>query len=420
MATEVAETVSQGDAKRLKVAETNEPADYHVILFYKYVEVPDPMGEKTAQHDKCVELGLLGRSLVSEEGINATFAGSLDKINEYVKYMCEHPVFAMTTEDFKRSMVVDHAPFSELVIKYVKEIVNTGGAVKPPPVTMTDEQRGYLTPEQFHAAMAEKDSTKTVVLDVRAHKEFLVGHFKDALDPQVKNFSEYYTFLDHHIENFKKEKPKVLMYCTGGIRCEKASQFLRSHGVTDVHHLKGGIHKYLEKFPDGGFFKGKNFVFDKRVLMGPEQSEVVGTCIECKSPYDTFSGGKVCSVCRDLLLVCDACYQARHGEVHCDDHQYLKDCYFTFLQYFTADELSAQVTALEATHTSHLEETDAAKRSKNKRRTVRKQIEKVQARLAAVQADPSIVEARTGKVHCRTCGSTDCVGNCWGFWNEMQ
>ncbi|KAF0692061.1 Aste57867_16805 [Aphanomyces stellatus] len=411
---------TQGDAKRLKMSETaGEQNEYHVILFYKYVEVADPMAEKTAQHDKCVELGLLGRSLVSEEGINATFAGPLDKVNAYVNYMIKHPVFAMTTEDFKRSMVVAQAPFSELVIKYVKEIVNTGGAIQPPPVTMTDDERGYLTPEQFHAAMAAKDEN-TVVLDVRAHKEFLVGHFKDAVDPVVKNFSEYYTFLDHQLDKFKTEKPKVLMYCTGGIRCEKASQFLRAKGITDVHHLKGGIHKYLEKFPDGGFFQGKNFVFDKRVLMGPEQSDVVGSCIECKLPYDTFNGGKVCSVCRDLLLVCDTCYHARHGEVHCDDHQYLKDCYMTFLQYYTADELATQVRQLEAVYASLLEETDAAKRSKNKRRTVRKQIEKVQARLVAVRENPDLVEAREGRIHCRTCGNATCTGNCWGFWNEVQ
>ncbi|ETW00502.1 hypothetical protein H310_07115 [Aphanomyces invadans] len=410
--------IGQGDAKRLKSFDSGVPIEYHVILFYKYVEVPDPTAEKTAQHDKCVELGLLGRSLVSEEGINATFAGSLEDINKYVEYMCAHPVFSMTTEDFKRSMVVSTPPFSELVIKYVKEIVSTGGAVAPPPVTMTDEERGYLTPQQFHAAMAAKDAN-TVVLDVRAHKEFLVGHFQDALDPQVKNFSEYYTFLDHHIPKFKENKPKVLMYCTGGIRCEKASQFLRSRGVTDVHHLKGGIHKYLEQFPDGGFFKGKNFIFDKRVLMGPEQSDVVGTCIECKASYDTFNGGKVCSVCRDLLLVCDSCYAARHGEVHCGDHQYLKNCYFTFIQYFTAAELEAQVAGLEQVYTALLDEPDLAKRSKNKRRTVRKQIEKVKARLEAVQADPAVVETRRG-FHCRTCGSTSCTGNCWGFWNEVQ
>ncbi|OQS01894.1 hypothetical protein THRCLA_05671 [Thraustotheca clavata] len=264
--------------------------------------------------------------------------------------------------------------------------------------------------------MAKKDEKKTVVLDVRAHKEFLVGHFKDALDPQVKNFSEYYAFLDQRIKQFKEEKTTVLMYCTGGIRCEKASQFLRSKGVTDVHHLKGGIHRYLEKFPDGGFFQGKNFVFDKRVLMGPQSADVVGNCIECTTPYDSFNGVKVCSVCRDLVLVCDPCFMARHGEVHCIGHQYLKHCYLTFLQYFTLDQLNEQLAGLEGVLAALLKEPDSQKRSKNRRRTVRKQIEKVQQRIAFLNENPNAVE--TWKhVHCRTCGSTSCEGTCWGFWN---
>ncbi|CAH0478614.1 unnamed protein product [Peronospora belbahrii] len=127
----------------------------------------------------------------------------------------------------------------------------------------------------------------TVVLNVCAHKEFLVGHFENALDPKVRNFSEYYAFLQNRVDEMKDKK--VLMYCTGGIRCEKASNFLRNQGVDDVHQLKDGIHKYLEVYQDGGFFRGKNFVFDKRVLMGAEHSS---TCIECQTPYDEFSGRK--------------------------------------------------------------------------------------------------------------------------------
>ncbi|KDO27308.1 hypothetical protein SPRG_07557 [Saprolegnia parasitica CBS 223.65] len=409
---------SQPDAKRMKMQD-DQGQEYHIILFYKYVQVPDPQAEKAAQHALCTELGLLGRSLVSNEGINATFGGPLDKINAYVEAMIAHPVFAMSIEDFKRSMVVDKAPFAELVIKDVKEIVNTGRNIVPPAVTMTDAERGYLTPQQFHEALAKKDEKPTIVLDVRAHKEFLVGHFKDAVDPQVKNFSEYYAFLDQRIPKFKEEKTTVLMYCTGGIRCEKASQFLRSKGIKDVHHLKGGIHRYLEQFPDGGFFQGKNFVFDKRVLMGPTTADVVGSCVSCSTPYDAFNGVKVCSVCRDLVLVCDPCFQTAHGEVHCLEHRYLKDCYFTFLQYFSAAELEAQVAGLEGVLAALLSEPEKQKRSQNRRRTVRKQLEKVKARLALVQENPSAVETWT-KVHCRTCGSTDCEGTCWGFWNEVQ
>jgi UPF0176 protein len=237
-----------------------------VILFYKYAEIEDPMAAKQEQEEFCKKLGLAGRVLISEEGINATLSSSQSSIiQEYIEFLCKHPTFQMTKDDFKHSNHDgEEPPFSELVIKYVKEIVSTGGAVDRPNMNESDAQRGYLTPEQFHEAMkqAVQNKDKHIVLDVRAHKEFLVGHFENAVDPEVKNFSEYYTFLERKMEDLKQKK--VLMYCTGGIRCEKASNFLRGHGVQDVHHLKGGIHKYLEKYEDGGFFKGKNFVFDKR------------------------------------------------------------------------------------------------------------------------------------------------------------
>lgn len=242
---------------------------HHVILFYKYVEVASPEASKAEQDALCKQLGLVGRILISEEGINATLSSaSKEHIDQYIAFLCNHDVFAMKTEDFKHSFHASAtAPFCELIIKYVREIVSTGGVVDRPNMDASDEERGYLTPQQFHEAMQDAVANKdnTVVLDVRAHKEFLVGHFENAVDPEVKNFSEYYAFLQNRLDEMKNKK--VLMYCTGGIRCEKASNFLRSKGLEDVHHLKGGIHKYLEAYQDGGFFKGKNFVFDKRYVV---------------------------------------------------------------------------------------------------------------------------------------------------------
>lgn len=251
---------------------TTEAADggHHVILFYKYAEVASPEAARVEQEVLCQRLTLVGRVLISTEGINATLSSpSRAAIDEYIAFLCGHAQFAMAAEDFKHSFhEATTAPFCELVIKHVREIVSTGGVVARPNMDATDEERGYLTPQQFHEAMREAlaNKDKTVVLDVRAHKEFLVGHFEAAVDPEVKNFSEYYAFLQHRLDDMKGKK--VLMYCTGGIRCEKASNFLRSKGLEDVHHLKGGIHKYLEAYEDGGFFRGKNFVFDKRCVRG--------------------------------------------------------------------------------------------------------------------------------------------------------
>ncbi|KAH7477182.1 Rhodanese-like domain-containing protein 6 [Phytophthora ramorum] len=400
----------------------SDASGHAVILFYKYVEVTAPLELKQEQEQLCERLGLVGRILISEEGINATLSSpSRAKMDEYIAFLRAHKVFAMRAEDFKHSSHMHESPpFVGLIVKHVKEIVSTGGIVARPDMTASDEARGYLTPQQFHEAMrqAVKDKEGTVVLDVRAHKEFLVGHFENAVDPKVKNFSEYYAFLQNRVDEMKDKK--VLMYCTGGIRCEKASNFLRSQGVNDVHHLKGGIHKYLETFEDGGFFRGKNFVFDKRVLMGAQNcNEIVGKCIECQAPYDEFSGRKVCTVCRDLVLVCDSCYYARHGEVHCTDHQSLKHCYTTFLQYLPRAELLEHQKALEKILSELLKDKNS---SKNKRRSIRNQLIKIGARLEAMDADPeaaaAILALDPRPIHCRTCGLPTCMGNCWGFWSD--
>ena len=148
-------------------------------------------------------------------------------------------------------------------------------------------------------------------------------------------------------------------------------------------------------------------------------NEVVGKCIECHTPYDEFSGRKVCTVCRDLVLVCDSCYDARHGEVHCTDHQYLKHCYVTFLQYVPRSELLEQQKALDAILAALLADKSS---SKNKRRSIRNQLNKIKARVEAIDTDPEAAAAIWAldprPMHCRTCGLATCVGNCWGFWSD--
>lgn len=156
------------------------------------------------------------------------------------------------------------------------------------------------------------------------------------------------------------------------------------------------------------------------VLMGSQNADVVGKCIECQAPYDEFSGRKVCSVCRDLVLVCDTCYYALHGEVHCTDHQFLKSCYVTFLQYLSREELLAHQSELEAI----LAKFALDKSWKNKRRTVRNQLNKIAARLEAVDQDPAAAQALLAidprPIHCRTCGLDSCMGKCWGFWSDSE
>ena len=189
---------------------------------------------------------------------------------------------------------------------------------------------------------------------------------------------------------------------------------LRKRGIDDVSQLKGGIHRYLEAFPDGGFFKGKNFVFDKRVAsVSNPNYEVVGSCIPCGKSFDELSGSKLCTVCRTLVLVCDECAQDLR-EYHCDSHAYLKGCYFTFLEVFSEIELVRHLNGLK-----ELENGEEAVNSKNVRKTLKKQIEKVQKQIDMVRQGEIIPDSNAPR-KCRMCMLTNdkCDGNCWGYWKD--
>ncbi|CAI5481459.1 unnamed protein product [Closterium sp. Yama58-4] len=129
------------------------------------------------------------------------------------------------------------------------------------------------------------------------------------IDPCIRQFSDLPAWVDRHEEELRNKT--VLMYCTGGVRCESATAYLRSKGpgFQDVVQLSGGIVRYLEAFPDGGFFRGKNFVFDHRLAVPPAapQQATIGTCCVCTKPFDDYSRRNRCAACRMLLLICPAC-----------------------------------------------------------------------------------------------------------------
>ena len=126
-----------------------------------------------------------------------------------------------------------------------------------------------------------------------------------------------------------------------------------------------------------------------------------------------------CTVCRELVLVCDACAEASHGEFHCEDHRYLKGLYYTFLERFTPDELRAQQVGLQAVYARLGEGGKSVKKSRNRRKTVMKQIEKIQARLTALASGEAVVQT-DAPLRCRTCADAACRGDCWGFWAKTE
>jgi predicted sulfurtransferase len=328
-------------------------AGWDVLLYFKYVVVaPEKVEELSqSQHELCTRLGLKGRIRIGVEGINGSCGGSADACTQYIDKMEAGVLFSGI--DWKRSQS-DIEPFAELVVRSCGEIVSSGGKFAG-----LDVKTGakHLCPVDFHAqveAMHSKgiasdgpgNESDAVLIDVRNRYETCIGRFENSTDPDTKTFIEFADWVDQNAEELRSKK-QVLMYCTGGIRCEKASAYLVKHGVNDVSVLEGGIHRYLEQYPDGGHFKGKNFVFDARISMASQSTEIVGRCSCCKEPFDQIRRDRLCSVCNDLVIVCDGCVQRSRGDCYCVDHVWLQGKYCLHLNRWSEQELLQQKSELE-------------------------------------------------------------------------
>lgn len=350
------------------------PAPYTVALYYKYVRIAasdaDVAAFVSAQEQLCQRLQLTGRVRIAIEGINGTLGGTAEHIDQYISEMTQDPRFADV--DWKTS-ASNVAPFPELLVRHAPEIVTL-----ELPDAQCDPTRGgtHLTPHEFHDAQLKGPSAAIAVIDVRNTYEYNIGHFDGAVTPQTRRFSQFPAWVRRELPTLQ-QKEKILLYCTGGIRCEKASAYLRHLGLENVYQLQGGIHRYLEQFPDGGKFQGKNFVFDQRVAMTAEAADsITGQCSRCATPYDTVSGLR-CFYCRTHVMLCDAC----RGEeqpvdqdepfVFCEAHAHLAEG--------SVDELTKLAEQLQdalANETGH--------GRKGKRRSLRKQLDVVdRARIRA-------------------------------------
>ena len=227
-----------------------------ILLFYKYVNIQNPEAIRKWQRALCEKLKLTGRIILAEEGINATLAGPDESAHEYVEIMNNHELFGDI--DFKTADG-DASAFPKLKISVKEEIVRLG--VDPKVVTVKDTGE-YLTPEQTHKLL-EENPEDLIILDTRNDYEWEIGKFTNAILPPIKTFREFPEYVDKNLESYKDKQ--VLMYCTGGVRCERATAYLNVKNVAKkVYHIQGGIQRYIEKYPNG-FFRGSNYVFDSRV-----------------------------------------------------------------------------------------------------------------------------------------------------------
>ena len=230
------------------------PARFTVLLYYKYVRLEDPEAFVREHRKHCVSLGVRGRILVASEGINGTVAGDAVAMERYQTALRDQPEFSDMI--FKASYA-DAQPFPRLEIKVRREIVTLGAGGQLDPAAQTAP---HLSPDEWKRMIEEED---VVLFDVRNRYESEVGRFKGAITPAIENFRELPAILPQY-ESLKDKT--VLMYCTGGIRCEKASALFRQAGFKNVFQLDGGIVTYGERH-GSAHWEGDCFVFDERMMI---------------------------------------------------------------------------------------------------------------------------------------------------------
>jgi UPF0176 protein len=300
---------------------------YPVILFYKYVAIADPERFAASQRALCTSLGLKGRVLIATEGINGTLAGPRDAVDRYITALRAEARFAEI--EMKVSSGDAHT-FPKLVVKVRSEIVTLGAG------PLTPDRDNHLSPADWKRTLEE--DPEVVVVDVRNRYESTAGKFTNAIACDIEHFRE----LPGYVERLAELKDrKVLMYCTGGIRCEKASALFRSRGFTNVFQLHGGIVTYQEQFGNEHWL-GECFVFDQRMTVRVDEALVpIGQCAHTGRPTNRFVNC-LHDPCHVLFLL------AEETERENPDQRLCPQCLATGLTSTTADYKGSPARAASA------------------------------------------------------------------------
>lgn len=247
---------------------------YHVAALYQFTSLPDYTALRPHLQDMCDLLDVKGTLLLASEGINGTISGSEKSIGQLLGYLRADPRLADLDAKFSTS---SEQPFHRMKVRLKREIVTMGVDGIDPNKTVGT----YVDPQDWNALISDPD---TILIDTRNDYEVEIGTFRGAVNPNTETFREFPAWVEANRDSLNK--PKVAMFCTGGIRCEKASSFMKENGFDDVYHLKGGILKYLETQPKSeSLWDGDCFVFDSRVAVthGLEESEY-DQCFACRRP----------------------------------------------------------------------------------------------------------------------------------------
>jgi UPF0176 protein len=230
-----------------------------VAALYQFVSLPDFRALREPLRVLCDRLGIKGTLLLAHEGINGTVAGTDDAIDALVRELRDGTLFGGRLDNLElKFSTAPVMPFKRMKVRLKREIVTLGDATDP-----TREVGVYVDPADWNALIADE---ATLVIDTRNDFEVEMGTFAGAVNPKLSRFSEFRDYTARELDPGKHRK--IAMFCTGGIRCEKASSYLLARGFAEVYHLKGGILNYLEKVPEGDSrWQGACFVFDERVAL---------------------------------------------------------------------------------------------------------------------------------------------------------
>lgn len=281
---------------------TENASPIRVAALYKFARFDDLPAKREALEALCAAGGIRGTLLLAHEGINGTIAGSPEAIEQVVAHIRALPGCADL--DIKYSDA-EAPPFHRLKVRIKREIVTMG----EPDIDPLAEVGHYVEPEDWNAMIADPS---TIVIDTRNDYEVAIGTFERAIDPRTRTFRDFPAWFREQREALigQGQQPRIAMFCTGGIRCEKATAFLKAEGLDEVYHLKGGILKYLETVPaDESLWRGECFVFDQRVAVTHDltagSSEL---CHACMRPIATEDKA---SLFYAEGVSCPACYHER-------------------------------------------------------------------------------------------------------------
>ncbi len=256
-----------------------------IAAFYKFIPLPDYRELRDPLLARCRAAGLRGTILLAEEGINATIAGQRRSVEDLLRYLRSDRRF--DDLDIKESYHT-RMPFQRMKVRLKREIV----AMKVPGIDPNQRVGTYVEPRDWNRLIAQDD---VLLIDARNDYEVQIGAFENAINPGADSFHELPGYLSAHLDPATHRR--VAMYCTGGIRCEKASAYLLQLGFEEVYHLRGGILRYLEEVePSASLWRGECFVFDERVSLdhGLQKGEIV-ICDDCKAMVK--QAGEKCPRC---------------------------------------------------------------------------------------------------------------------------